>query len=449
VVRLTQAANYVGVAGLHEWTCRFKVSGDPAELATVERVTYTLDRSFPNPVRDIVDRDSGFALELHCWASFTLHATVRYADGGEQPISHTVELPPPPTERPVHADVVDERPPWFAPPVLLTDEADLVLDGGGLRCIAFAGALEAANEAGITRWGQIAGSSGGALVAALLAAGYPPSHISEVLLRTDHCKLFPWRAGGLLARIAAGWSNRGLIRSAHLREWLEEQFRDSPMGIGRPSFGDFARTAAPDEATSRVRHRLRIIVSDLTAARMIVLPDALEEYTDGDDRPIRSDDFPVIDAVVMSMSIPYWFEPIVLRRDGSPHYLMDGGLLSNFPVWLFDAPFPTRPTWGIRLRRDVEASESGRRPRTAVDLGRALISAVMEAAREQEPIRNASRTLTVPIPREIIGPQFSGEDLDRLRVAGRASGRAFFASRGTYLNSLGRGLPEAAVVSIA
>jgi NTE family protein len=58
----------------------------------------------------------------------------------------------------------------------------------------------------------------------------------------------------------------------------------------------------------------------------------------------------------MSMSIPYFFEPIELEsQDGTTAVIVDGGTLSNFPVWLFDVDPavtgrpPTRPTFGFTL----------------------------------------------------------------------------------------------------
>ena len=51
----------------------------------------------------------------------------------------------------------------------------------------------------------------------------------------------------------------------------------------------------------------------------------------------------------MSMSYPFLFAPVELYQGGKPHYVVDGGLLSNFPIWLFDSPKPKRPTWGFRL----------------------------------------------------------------------------------------------------
>lgn len=38
----------------------------------------------------------------------------------------------------------------------------------------------------------------------------------------------------------------------------------------------------------------------------------------------------------MSMSYPFLFTPVVLYREDKPVYVVDGWLLANFPVWLFD-----------------------------------------------------------------------------------------------------------------
>ena len=47
----------------------------------------------------------------------------------------------------------------------------------------------------------------------------------------------------------------------------------------------------------------------------------------------------VADAVRMSMSIPIFFEPVRIQTatPNDEHLIVDGGMLSNFPVWLFDA----------------------------------------------------------------------------------------------------------------
>src|SRR5688572_11264632 len=58
--------------------------------------------------------------------------------------------------------------------------ADGVFEGGGVKGIALVGALEVA-ERYVTRWESLAGTSGGAIVAALLAAKYTPRDILAFL----------------------------------------------------------------------------------------------------------------------------------------------------------------------------------------------------------------------------------------------------------------------------
>ncbi|KFL16373.1 hypothetical protein GT94_04495 [Geobacillus stearothermophilus] len=54
---------------------------------------------------------------------------------------------------------------------------DLVFSGGGVKGFALLGAYEAIEEKGL-RWKRLAGTSAGALLAALLAAGYTAREIA-------------------------------------------------------------------------------------------------------------------------------------------------------------------------------------------------------------------------------------------------------------------------------
>ena len=59
---------------------------------------------------------------------------------------------------------------------------------------------------------------------------------------------------------------------------------------------------------------------------MVVLPEDLPDYG------IDPDRFEIARAVRMSISIPYFFEPVIVKK----HVFVDGGILSNFPMWIFD-----------------------------------------------------------------------------------------------------------------
>ena len=52
----------------------------------------------------------------------------------------------------------------------------------------------------------------------------------------------------------------------------------------------------------------------------------------------------------MSSSIPFFFNPVHLPYRGGRSFIVDGGILSNFPIWLFDVKgIPRWPTIGFRL----------------------------------------------------------------------------------------------------
>ena len=89
---------------------------------------------------------------------------------------------------------------------------------------------------------------------------------------------------------------------------------------------------------------LKIIASDITNKKLLVLPDDLAKYN------INPLDFSIAKAVIMSISIPFYFNPVILKYNNSSSFIVDGGLLSNFPVWLFDVKDnPRWPTFGLKL----------------------------------------------------------------------------------------------------
>jgi len=81
---------------------------------------------------------------------------------------------------------------------------------------------------------------------------------------------------------------------------------------------------------------------------------------------IDADGVRVADAVRASASIPFFFEPVTLTdvRAKRRVVLVDGGMLSNFPVHVFDrrdGRQPRWPTFGIKLsaRGPAEPEEFG------------------------------------------------------------------------------------------
>ena len=87
-----------------------------------------------------------------------------------------------------------------------------------------------------------------------------------------------------------------------------------------------------------------MIASDISARELLVLPrDAGSSASDPDELEVAL-------AVRMSMSIPIFFEPVRIENPETnhEHVIVDGGMLSNFPVWLFDSGDQEEPPIGRR-----------------------------------------------------------------------------------------------------
>jgi NTE family protein len=329
-------------------------------------------------------------------------------------------------------------------------QADGVFEGGGVKGIAFAGAIKAAEEAGVREWVNVAGTSAGSITAALLAVGYTADEIEEALAETDYRLFADYGRGG---KYVGGPINylrmRGLVPGDYFKSWLAERFEEK-LGKANPTFRDVIRTDLPENLSEtelrRVKHRLKVIASDVTAGRMLILPDHISDYEDKDGNRFAIDDFPLVDAVRMSMSFPFFFNAVTLYRDGKPHYIVDGGLLSNFPVWLFDSGErpPKRPTWGFRLHGGTGPERlpyrNIKRPFWGRPLLKAMFFSAMEAwDREQLGRTTAARTVSIPT-RDVktINFELTKAEADDLYRWGYEETKTFFASPETqaYLRTI-------------
>jgi NTE family protein len=128
------------------------------------------------------------------------------------------------------------------------------------------------------------------------------------------------------------------------------------------------------------------------------------------------------------MSIPLLFEPVRFEdpTTGREHLIVDGGMLSNFPVWLFDAEEPFWPTIGLRFMESDPMPSLGHLGSkggwfSIVGYTRRLIGTMMEAHdRLYLDESDFHRTIAID-PLGVGTPQF---DLPRERVVALyASGR--------------------------
>jgi NTE family protein len=228
---------------------------------------------------------------------------------------------------------------------------DLVLEGGGVKGIGLVGALAALEEYGFQPQ-NIAGTSVGAIVGALLAAGYDARELRDIMI--DQLDFRNFKDLGLEASLPLVGKPVNLLFSLGIYEGkaIEKMLAKLLAAKGVKTFGDLLYEGKDAGADAIYRYKLQVVVSDLSLRRMLVLP------RDAALLSIQPDALNVARAVRMSMSVPIFFEPVtVTDADGMEHVLVDGGLLSNYPMQLFDTPgIPAWPTFGLHLVNAFEVT---------------------------------------------------------------------------------------------
>jgi NTE family protein len=290
---------------------------------------------------------------------------------------------------------------------------DLVLEGGGVKGIGLVGALSVLDERGF-RPENLAGTSAGAIAASLLAAGYSPAELRSVLIGLDfgQFKDKAWEDVVPIAGVPLSIvRDQGVYEGRRLLDWIRELL--AARGVRT-----FANLIHPDfEEEPRYRYRLQVIASDVTGRRLLVLPSDAPRFG------VDPDELGVAEAVRMSMSIPFFFEPWRWRSksDREEHLIVDGGVLSNFPVWLFDSEGePEWPTFGLMLVEPEPRTSIAERlgPEEVsgrfhtVEFVKGLIQTMLEA-HDRMYLENASYVRTIQIP--TLGVRTTDFDLSRER----------------------------------
>ncbi len=252
-------------------------------------------------------------------------------------------------------------------------EFDAVFEGGGAKGIAFVGALEPFLER--HHFGRLVGTSAGAIVATFLAAGYSAQELQEALgeeidgkavfsyflsppsfvplprnrsafYRLVHRVLY---ALPYYRKFASLMLQGGIYSAAEFEAWLECKL-DRPM-TEKWNMKDLRL----GELHALTGKHLTLIAADTTANQMLILNHNTAPRC------------PVIQAVRMSMSLPFVWQEISWQQDWggylgvsiTGHRIVDGGILSAFPIelllstdsYIMDkmAPASDNPTLGFLL----------------------------------------------------------------------------------------------------
>ena len=184
----------------------------------------------------------------------------------------------------------------------------IVFSGGGSRIICHAGALKALEEQGLLRLvREYVGSSAGAIAALALAIGFTVKEFLEHLMKFDFSELQDPNAmdmDNILGALETCGLDDGQTMGTYFSRVLEE------------------RGFSPKITFAQLRrHRgitLRILATDIHTT-------APFEFS-----PIRTPNSLIIDAVLASAAIPFYFQP---RHDPiHKHWLADGGILYHYPL---------------------------------------------------------------------------------------------------------------------
>lgn len=218
--------------------------------------------------------------------------------------------------------------------------------GGAIRGAAYAGAVKALEEIGINPV-NIAGSSVGSIVAALVALGYSASELREIFLDVNFA-LFRDFQFGLGPQFAL---SKGELFLDWIRELIEKKF-----------YGDSYQKGKNRSVTFKdIEKNLIIITTDLSNFEC-------KEFS-----KFETPDFEIATAVRISCSMPGLMKPVEYNNT----LLVDGDLQKSVPMWKLSKHLADKDSriLEFRLEGDFEGSD-----RNALDYVNTIYSCITSIA---------------------------------------------------------------------
>ena len=206
-----------------------------------------------------------------------------------------------------------------------------VFEGGGIKGLAYIGAIKFLEERGY-QFKYVGGSSVGSLFAALLAAKFKAAEMEAIVEGFDINTLTASKSKKPINKFINGIKYKGLYSMAFFENYLENLF-------GSKNCLYFRDVKLGED------YLLNIIVTDYKNKKMITIPSDLGEYN------YSKDAFPIAKAVAMSCSMPFVFVPYKIKDN----VFIDGGVINNFPINLFT--HSNIPTIGFRLNENEKPNK--------------------------------------------------------------------------------------------
>ena len=204
----------------------------------------------------------------------------------------------------------------------------IYFSGGGICAMAHVGALiELSKHVPLHAVKEWMGVSAGSLVAMCLCIGFTLEELLEFCVRFDfsHIKEMDSVPGWILHfGMDTGERLHRLIQACLHVKGLSSEYTFQ-------------------ECLTQFGLSLRIVATDLNDATPVIFS------------PTTTPDYCIADAVRASMSVPYYFQPFICPESG--HYLVDGGVISNHPLFVLPDE-EHRRTLSILIRTSVEKMEN-------------------------------------------------------------------------------------------
>lgn len=189
---------------------------------------------------------------------------------------------------------------------------NLVFEGGGVKGIAYVGAMQVLQQHGalehITRVG---GTSAGAINALAYALGYDIPDLLKIMKSTNF-REFMDDSWGVIRDVRRLANHFGWFQGDFFDGWIADLI-EKKLGNARATFADLRAAGRPD---------LYVVGTNLSTRYAEVFSAE------------RHPDMPLATAVRISMSIPLFFAAV--RHGARKDVYVDGGVLRNYPIKLFD-----------------------------------------------------------------------------------------------------------------
>ena len=206
---------------------------------------------------------------------------------------------------------------------------NLVLEGGGVRGLAYAGVFSVLEQKGILQQIEnVGGSSAGSIAGMLVSIGYTANEIDSIMIELPVQK-FNDGKWGIVGKYKRFKNDFGIYKGETFEKWLQQLVA---YKTGKPLL------------TFQQLHQLHLsnrFYKEFSCTGTNLSKQQLEIFSYA-----NTPNMPLALAVRISSSVPLYFEPVALDNQLQKikksdtlsfiNYYVDGGMLCNYPISMYD-----------------------------------------------------------------------------------------------------------------